>query len=346
MFNWLSTHLRSWKGLDVPATYDPKLHYNCFVETVRQADRQAVYRELRRRGLIRASHLLPDGRLQLAVRKLSKAIAAYNAVANEKVFAAGLTKARIAELQDTNPDMEVTVLEKMETGVLHANKIALRQIGFASDKAFCRGVECQERRRYQKAIECYDEAVRIEPEDVRAWYNKVIVLAEDNKHQAALEVANDVLGRHANIGILWEAKGLVLGEMGQVNEAEECMSIACQLNRVIAKRHTAGLERARWRLAALRAACREAGKDPETDVDFWFARSMEFAGSEDAQGALMCLQMAARNGPDHFVVHDESGMALLPPGHLLLSKELLPEGARVERLRDLVRTLTPGSKTT
>lgn len=341
MFKWLFTHLRSGKGLDVPATYDPKLHFNCFVETVREADRQAVYRELCLRDQIRASHFLPDGRLQLSVRNFSKAIEAYNAVAKEKVFVAGLTKARILELQVTNPDMEVSVLEKTNNpDVLHAEKIALRQIAVDSDESFRKGVSYQERKEYQNAIECYDEAIRIEPEDVRAWHNKIGALAQDGKHQVAIEVANEILGRHANIGLLWEAKGRILTEMGQVIGAGECMSIACELNPAIAKRHSSKIdEKTDTRLQALIAACRTAGKNPETDVDYWFGKSMEFLESKDAEGVLICLQMAATIGPDYSVMYDKSGMALLPPGHLLLSKELLPEGIQVKRLQDFFQDM-------
>jgi len=33
-----------------PASYDPSLHYNCFIESVAAEDRQAVYKELCRMG--------------------------------------------------------------------------------------------------------------------------------------------------------------------------------------------------------------------------------------------------------------------------------------------------------
>lgn len=236
MFKRLFTSLRLEKGLDVPATYDPKLHYNCFVETVREADRQAVYQELRRKGHIRAKHFLPDGRLQLSIQDFSKAIEAYKAIAGEKVTVFGIPKAHLIELQVTNPNMEMTFLEKTNVpGVTHAEKIALRQIAVDSDESFRKGVAYLERKQYEKAIECWDEAIRIEPEDVRAWHNKIMALAQVGKHRVAIEVANEILGRHTDIGLLWEAKGRILAKMGQVIEAGECMSIACELNQPLQK---------------------------------------------------------------------------------------------------------------
>ena len=65
----------------LPAVYDPKLHYNCFIESAVRAElRQECFAELCRRGKISASHYLPDGRLQLIVSDLNVGIDAYNAV--------------------------------------------------------------------------------------------------------------------------------------------------------------------------------------------------------------------------------------------------------------------------
>lgn len=336
----------SRKRLDVPTAYDPALHYNCFIETVPDGDRQAVYQELRRTGMIRASHFLPDGRLQLSLLKLSAGLDAINAVAKDKVFAAGLTKARLIELMATNPYMDVTVLEKTNNPhVLHAERILLSQIVVDSDEAFRKGVTYHGKQQYQKAIECYDDAIRIEPDDVRAWHNKIIALAQDGKHQAAIQVADEILGRHPNVGILWEAKGWVLTNMGKLVDAGECMSKACKINPNIAKEHAGRIDQKRdKRFQALMSACRKEGKNPETDVNFWFGKFVEYTNSGDAEGAWVCLQMAATIKPDYFVISDESGMVLLPPGHLLLSKELLPKDVRVERLRDFFGRMKDDSR--
>ncbi len=346
MFRKLFNPSKPKKDLLVPAAYNPKYHYNCFIETVREADRQAVYQELRRRGCVVASHILPDGRLQLAVRHIADAIQGYNAVAGQKVFVAGLSKARLLELQVTNPDMEVTALENLEKpGRGHAERIKLSQVAFGSDQAFRKGVAHQQQKQYQEAIRCYDEAIRIEPEDIRAWCSKIGALAQMGDHPAAIDAANQILGRHTDIGLLWEAKGQVLAELGRMIEAGEFMSIACELNPAIARRHAARIDRKTDdRLQALMDACRKIGKNPEIDVDYWFGRSMQFVQSSDAEGALLCLQMAAAIAPDHFVLHDKSGMALLPPGHPLLSKELLPEGAQVEPLQDFFQRITKSIK--
>lgn len=328
------------KGLGVPSTYDPAFHYNCFVETVPDGDRQAVYQELRRMGLIFASHFLPDGRLQLGVRKPSAALEAYNAVAKDKLFAAGVTKARFIELMATHPDMEVTFIEKKGPRVLHAEKAKLSQLVIGSEGAFRRGVAYHNRQQYRQAIQCYDAAIRIEPEDVRAWHNKIAALAQDGKHQESIQVADEALDRYSNVGLLWEAKGQTLGEMGKVIEAGQCMSRACELNSDILRRHEARIAPEDKRFQALMADCRKLGKNPETDVDFWFGKFADFVNAGDAEGTQICLHMAAVSGPDHYLMYTEDSMMILPPGHLLLSKGMLPEDAKVERLRDYFQRIT------
>ena len=79
IFRRFSKHLRS--GLPLPTTYDPDLHYNCFIEAAVPPElQQECYCELRRRGKIWASHYLPDGRLQLMVSDLGAGLDACRAV--------------------------------------------------------------------------------------------------------------------------------------------------------------------------------------------------------------------------------------------------------------------------
>jgi len=334
--------LKRITSMPVPDSYDPSLHYNCFIESVTAEDRQAVYKELCRMGKMEASHYLPNGRLQLSLTRFSAGIDAINAVAKNKVIVAGLSKARLIELMTKNPDMEATfLLNTNDPDIKHAERIHLTQIVVDSEDAFRNGVKYHEKRQYQQAIKCYDDAIRIEPEDVRAWHNKIMALAQDGKHQEAIKVADEALGRYPNVGFLWEAKGRILGELGQLLDSGKCMSKACELDPDIAKKHTGQIDqRMDNRLQVLMDACRKEGKNPETDVDFWFSNFAKYTNSGNVEEAWICLQMAATVKPDYFVMSDESGMALLPPGNILLSKELLPEDAKVERLRDFFQRMT------
>ena len=341
MFRQLFRRLRPASVHGVPATYDPSLHYNCFIETVPAPDRQLVYQELRRIGSIRFAYVLPDGRLQLAVRNIAASLEAYNKVARNKVSVVGLSTARLLELMVSDPNMQVTALmHTRHAYVDHAERVRLAQIVVPSESAFRRGVDYHEQKQYQPAIACYDEAIRIEPEDIRAWHNKILALAQQGKPEAALAVADKVLALHADVGILWEAKGRILTDMGRLVEAGSCMTKACQINPSIARQHAHAIDqKADKGFQALMEECRKQGKNPETDVGYWWAKFAAFTNAGDADKLLLCLQMAATIAPEYSVMTSGGSMLLLPPGHPLLTKELFPIDAKVELLRDFFQRI-------
>jgi tetratricopeptide (TPR) repeat protein len=321
---------------NVPIKYDPKLHYNCFVETVPARDRQAVYQELRRRGFISFSYILNDGRLQLSVLNLRAGIEAYNAVAKDKVLAAGITKARLIQLMAMHPDMEVTFIEKTHINhVLHAEKAPLSQLVVPSEGMFRKGVSHHEKQQYNEAIACYDEAIKIEPDDVRAWNNKILALGQLGKHQDALLIANNALERYPDISLLWEAKGNILYALGRMIESGDCYSKACQMDPTVAKKHEKHFAPEDKLFQKLLAECKKSGKNPETAVHFWFEKFTKYVNSSESEAAMLCLQMAARSGPNYIVLSSATHMALLEPWEdFLLSDKLRPVDAKVERLGD------------
>jgi tetratricopeptide (TPR) repeat protein len=332
MFSRLFKWLRCGTDLSVPATYDPKLHYNCFVEAVPSQIRQALYKKLRKGGQIRVSHRLPDGRLQLSVSNLRAGLEALNAVGKDKYDVRKLTKAKLIKLMIENPDLELTFVWKPGE-MSHVETHRLSELVLGSEEALRKGVSYQERQEYQRAIECYDEAIRIEPLDFRAWNNKIVALSQDGKHQEAIRVADEILNAHPDVAILWNTKGRVLNAMGRQLEAGDCLSRAISLSKRIADNYKIDEEIDEWFQRIINEAT-QAGKNPETDVDLWFGKFIEYMQSEDVGKGLTCLQMAAKIGPNHCVLSDPSTMALLPPGHPFLALERVVKQAEVTPLRD------------
>jgi tetratricopeptide (TPR) repeat protein len=268
-------------GLEVPSTYDPSLHYNCFVEAAPAQIRQALYGRLHKEGQIRASHHLPDGRLQLSVLNLHAGMKALDAVSGSEHAAYKLQKADLIELMMRRPDLELTFVSK-KGEVHHVETLHLSQLVLGSEEALRRGVSSHQKRVYRRAIECYDEAIAIEPLDLRAWNNKIVALLQD----------------------------------GRPEEAGECFSRAISLSdsNDFEPRLEFDEETDPW-LQEVMDFARQGGKDPETDAQFWFsgfkgylqsAKENDAAGRNDEAGsdvgrALMCLQMAARIGPEYGV---------------------------------------------
>lgn len=47
--------------------------------------------------------------------------------------------------------------------------------------------------RYQEAIECFDKALELDPNDDGLWYNKGVALGELGRHQEAVECFDKAL---------------------------------------------------------------------------------------------------------------------------------------------------------
>jgi tetratricopeptide (TPR) repeat protein len=324
----------------LPSAYDPESHYNCFIESALPEDRQGVYAELRRTGAICTSGFLPDGRQQLVVENLYEAITAYNRVAKEHVAAVKLSKIRMIELMARESDIEIGLTTK-PGDLHHVQKVHLSQLVLDSEAAFRMGVSYHKNGQLESAIECYDQALRDEPDDLRAWHCKIMALAEGGKHKEAIRVADDILTRCPNVGFLWEAKGRTYAGMGQAYavQAGDCVARACELDSSIEREYLAQINHGvdKW-FQELKIKCKEEGMDPKSNVGFWFGKFGEFVDLDDAEKAIICLQMAETAGPDHSVVIDASTMRLIPPGHHLETEDL-PNGARIEPLRGFMQTM-------
>ncbi len=340
-----SSHSRS--ALEIPDFYNPKLHYNCLIEAAPSQVRSAMYLKLRIAHKIHASHYLPDGRLQLIVTDAGAGLDALNAVSQEKHAAFSLTKKDMILLMMREPDREGIFL--LQTGVNshHAERHRFSEIRLDSEQAFRKGVSLHMEQRYLEAVACYDEAIQKEPLDFRAWINKITALAQAGRKQAALETADEILKQHPDVGLLWEAKGRVLVDLGRGVEAGECLARAFDLDKKIAQDYKIDQQVDEW-FQKIMDEARKEGRDPDKEAGFWFGKfaeciksgtSNDMAGKEnqarqDVSRAWICLQMAVKIGPECLVVSDPSGAYFAAPGSIVLEMSKHVKDAKVETLRD------------
>jgi len=344
VFEGLRKIFGSGEDSSLPDNYEPRC-YNCLVETVPKQYRNAVYQELKRINGVRYSHVLPDGRIQLSLH-LAEGLKAINAVVKDKVVAYKVSKIHLLEIMMTDPDADLTVFRKTEgSSVLHAEKIYLSQISLDSEEEFRKGVGHHKKKQYEQAVKYYDQAIKIEPDDIRAWYNKITALAQIGRHEEAIEAAEQILGKYPNVGILWEAKSVAHTLAGETSEARKCISKADQLNPKLAKKHESQFGQGPDKiLQELNRECEKSGRNPNTDVEFWMEKCEKAMGSKRSEEALICLQMAATIGPDWLIVSDSSAMTIFAPGqdeHVKFMKELVPD-VKVRRLGDFYRELISG----
>jgi tetratricopeptide (TPR) repeat protein len=78
-------------------------------------------------------------------------------------------------------------------------------------------------------LDYYDEAIKIDPNYVNAWYSKGVALYNLGKYNEALECYDRDIRIDPNDAGAWYIKGLALNELGKRNDADRCFAKAREL---------------------------------------------------------------------------------------------------------------------
>jgi tetratricopeptide (TPR) repeat protein len=84
--------------------------------------------------------------------------------------------------------------------------------------------------RYDEAIECYDKALELNPQDADAWSGKGGCLMTMGRYEEAVNYYNTALEINPQHTMAWSGKGGCLICLGRYNEAIECYDKALELN--------------------------------------------------------------------------------------------------------------------
>jgi len=85
------------------------------------------------------------------------------------------------------------------------------------------GTEFSRQNKLSQAIECFDEAIEINPSFELPWANKAKVFFNLRKYDDALEHVNKALESHPNWSDALKLKGMILINLGRNEEALECL---------------------------------------------------------------------------------------------------------------------------
>jgi len=83
---------------------------------------------------------------------------------------------------------------------------------------------------YQLALEAYDLALNIKPDDVEALINKGAACNDIKNHVLAIEVLDDAIGLNSNIPEAWSNKGIALNNLNRYQESVDAYDMAIALN--------------------------------------------------------------------------------------------------------------------
>ncbi len=81
-------------------------------------------------------------------------------------------------------------------------------------------------KKYEKAIECFDESIRINPNHSTAWIFKGLALNDLEKYEEAIKCYSEAIRLEPESLCVWRKKGDALIKLGKYNEARECFSIS------------------------------------------------------------------------------------------------------------------------
>ena len=93
-----------------------------------------------------------------------------------------------------------------------------------------KGLTFNESGRYEDAINAFDKAIRLKPDDAETWNDKGIALAKLKRYKEALYAFDEAIQLGHNYGKGWHNKGLTLCELKRYKEALYAFDKAIQLN--------------------------------------------------------------------------------------------------------------------
>jgi tetratricopeptide (TPR) repeat protein len=83
--------------------------------------------------------------------------------------------------------------------------------------------------KYDEAIKCYDEALRLDPNIAAAWNNKANALHHQGKYEEAIKAYDEVIRIDPNIAGAWYNKANALDALGKTTEANAAFAKAKEM---------------------------------------------------------------------------------------------------------------------
>ena len=92
------------------------------------------------------------------------------------------------------------------------------------------GIQLSNEGKYEEAIEAYDKAIEINPQDTNAWYNKGNDLCNLGKYEEALNAYDKVIEINPQDVDAWNNKGATFADLNKHIEALECFDKLLEIN--------------------------------------------------------------------------------------------------------------------
>lgn len=91
------------------------------------------------------------------------------------------------------------------------------------------GRELEKQGRYKRALVCYNESIRLDPENSNKWSGKAILLSKLKRYVEAIRCYDEAIRLDPENSNEWSLKGFSLQKLGKHEEAEQCFAKAKEL---------------------------------------------------------------------------------------------------------------------
>jgi tetratricopeptide (TPR) repeat protein len=166
--------------------------------------------------------------------------------------------------------------------------------------------------KYQQAIECFDKAIEINPNDVNIWNSKGTAFHYLSKYQQAIECFDKAIEINPNDADAWNAKGLSLDYLKKYQQAIECFDKAIEINPNDADawyNKGVALHYLTKHKEAIECYDKALAINPE-QVCAWYAKGAAFRKIEKYKEAIECYDKALAINPENAIAWYSKGLAL------------------------------------
>jgi len=95
-----------------------------------------------------------------------------------------------------------------------------------------KGIALGNQGKYNEAIKCFNEAIRLDPKEVDAWNNKGVALVIQEKYDEAIKAFDEAIRLDPNLAGAWNNKGVALKALGRSDETGLKHNSAMKLNKL------------------------------------------------------------------------------------------------------------------
>jgi tetratricopeptide (TPR) repeat protein len=194
-----------------------------------------------------------------------------------------------------------------------------------------KGKEYYHKEDYDKAIDCYDKVLEIDPKHTIACGNKGLALSKLGKHNEAIECYDKVLEVDYDSPIAWYSKGVALDKLRKHKEAIECYEKALKID----PKYTQA-----WNNKAV--ILHDLGKHKEAiecyekalkivsnDADAWYNKGTALSKLGKHNEAVECYDKALEINPKHAEAWHNKGLRLVNLGKYNEAIECYDKGLKI-----------------